>query len=581
MNGCNIQLDPDYGPYGAEGTFDGELSIVPSGCGPITVDNEVCKRSIFPQVGLPVTMVNQGYNARVTASIQEAVRFEETGVGLCTPGERYGNLNAIWLLEGKVSWSGQSVGVYADPFVGGGPGISLETAAISPTSATIKAEFTLFGQETSWEVQYGTTQSYGSYQYGGSIPKGSADPVKREVTLTGLQPNTTYHYRVGQSEDKTFKTASCKAENCVWSTQTTPNPALPPNPVNKAQLEAVSCPSTSLCLATGTNENAEGGFGQRWNGSEWKADTYLKELPSKSLGIACPSTASCLTVGYKKGNGSYVATAERWTPLGEFSWITETLTVPAPAGGGYVKLKDVSCTSESACTAVGSYDKENKSWTLAERWNGTSWSIQTTANPASGGAELLGVSCDGASSCTAVGQKGSSKETFIERWNGTSWSISTSPNPSPSIENTLQDVSCTSASNCLAVGGYRESGSGVGYRKKTLTERWNGTSWSIVSSPNPAVHYGAELLDVSCTSSAHCTAVGGYATATWEEIFATEEKTLVESWNGASWSIQTSPNPEGKKLARMLGVSCVSSTYCKGVGSGVQGDTTTLAEGYE
>ena len=42
---------------------------------------------------------------------------------------------------------------------------------------------------------------------------------------------------------------------------------------------------------------------------------------------------------------------------------------------------------------------------------------------------------------------------------------------------TLGGVACTSASNCFAVG--------YGLGRGTLVEQWNGSSWSIVASPNP------------------------------------------------------------------------------------------------
>ncbi|MDQ3855692.1 MAG: hypothetical protein M3281_04770 [Chloroflexota bacterium] len=72
---------------------------------------------------------------------------------------------------------------------------------------------------------------------------------------------------------------------------------------------------------------------------------------------------------------------------------------------------------------------------------------------------------------------------LILRWNGTSWSRLTSPNLGVSTQ--LQEVALVSSGNVWAVGDYYSSPS-VG---KTFTARWNGTSWSRVSSPNA----GSEL----------------------------------------------------------------------------------------
>ncbi len=444
------------------------------------------------------------------------------------------------------------------------------------------------GLPTTYQFEYDTAEyKTGEGPHGTKVPiaqkelGSTAASVEVSEAVVGLKAATVYHYRVvatnaegtAYGKDETFSTWGS------WSSQTTPNPALPPNPINKASLETVSCPSSSLCLAAGYDTNSGKGFGQRWTGSEWKADTYLKELPTNPRGIACPSTTYCAVVGYQGSGSSSTASAESWFYYAGYGWVTETQTVPQPEGGSYVKLNDVSCTSSSACTAVGSFDKENKAWTLAARWNGTSWSLQTTANPESGSAELLGVSCDSASSCTAVGKKGS--ETFAERWNGTSWSISSTPNPSGAADSRLEKVSCTSSSNCLAVGSYLKTEEN---NRRTLALRWNGTSWSVITSPNPSGNYGASLLDVTCTSSTSCTAVGRYVSATVSETesLATEEKTLVESWNGTEWAIQSSPNPEGKKLSKLLGVSCASSTNCKAVGSARkslgEADTVTLGE---
>jgi hypothetical protein len=460
---------------------------------------------------------------------------------------------------------------------------------LGTASATLNGTINGGSLPTTYYFEYDTSEYKSAGESHGvksPAPSKSIGSVSGNVSVAkpieGLKGGTTYHYRVvatnvegtAYGKDQTFTTWGS------WSLKSTPNPALPPNPANKASLETVSCPSSSLCLAAGYDSTSGNGFGQRWTGSEWKADAGLKSLPIAPRGISCPSTTSCSVVGSTGSGSSSLAAAETWFYYSG-AWYAEELAVPKPEGGTYVKLNDVSCTSESACTAVGSFEKEGKTRTLAARWNGTSWSLQATANPESGGAELLGVSCDSASSCTAVGKAGT--KTFAERWNGTSWSISSTPNPSPSVESTLEDVSCTSSTNCLAVGGYRQGEEGGESNKKTLTERWNGTSWSIVSSPNPSGNYGASLLDLACTSSSNCAAVGRYVSAATYglEGFPTEEKTLVESWNGTGWAVQSSPNPEGRKFSKLLGVACSASNSCKAVGSGKGSDTVTLGEGYE
>ena len=151
----------------------------------------------------------------------------------------------------------------------------------------------------------------------------------------------------------------------------------------------------------------------------------------------------------------------------------------------------------------------------------------------------------------ATGPARASK-TLVERWNGTSWSIVASPNPSGATDAALSGVSCPSTSSCYAVGYYSTTSA-----TKTLVERWNGTSWSIVASPNPS-DSTAELDGVACPSATSCYAVGSY--------FDSADKTLVERWNGTSWSIVASPNPSGATDSFLSGVSCPSTTSCYAVG---------------
>ncbi len=102
----------------------------------------------------------------------------------------------------------------------------------------------------------------------------------------------------------------------------------------------------------------------------------------------------------------------------------------------------------------------------------------------SGCEELAGVAAVSSKDIWAVGGHYDSSSgqilSLIENWNGTSWSVVPSPNVG-SGENDLYSVEATSATNVRAVGGRY-------YNSKqpflTLTERWNGTKWSVVKSPN-------------------------------------------------------------------------------------------------
>lgn len=139
------------------------------------------------------------------------------------------------------------------------------------------------------------------------------------------------------------------------------------------------------------------------------------------------------------------------------------------------------------------------------------------------------------------------------------WTISPSPN-----DGTLKAVSCVSRTFCKAVGFNSLNGA------QTSIESWNGTSWRISASP----HSGT-LNAVSCVSASFCTAVGYYLNG------SSVERTLIESWNGSKWKVSTSAN-DGTSNNLLNGVSCVSKTSCKAVGtySNVSLGFQTLAESW-
>src|SRR5204863_74408 len=80
------------------------------------------------------------------------------------------------------------------------------------------------------------------------------------------------------------------------------------------------------------------------------------------------------------------------------------------------------------------------------------------------------------------------------------WSIVISPNTSTTQSNGLIEVTCTSASNCWAVGSYYNLSIIKNQPHHTLTERWNGTAWSIVTSPNTSTAEYNQLSEVACAS---------------------------------------------------------------------------------
>jgi hypothetical protein len=227
-----------------------------------------------------------------------------------------------------------------------------------------------------------------------------------------------------------------------WSVQPTPQVVV----VAAAQFNGVSCPSAVACAAVGLFGGPWTGssFGL-WNGSRWSAQPLPANTGVSLTGVSCPTATACIAVG----TGQELA--EAWDGS---SWTIQN--TPDPTDAADISLDGVSCATASACTAVGFYYQPSSAQTvtLAEAWNGSSWTIQNTPNSA-GNNVLNSVSCTSETACTAVGYRSPPSgpmEALVERWEGTSWTIQNTPSPSGGASR-LTAVSCTTATACTAVGG--------------------------------------------------------------------------------------------------------------------------------
>jgi hypothetical protein len=361
--------------------------------------------------------------------------------------------------------------------------------------------------------------------------------------------------------------------------------------VIRANLNDVACTAATSCMAVGTflgriqGTSAFQNFtlAESWNGSTW---TVLPS-PSPSLpgggailtSISCTSSTNCMAVGetqvFHEPGGNLIdhPLAESWNGT---AW-TE-LPTPVFKNSG-ASLNGVSCTSPSRCMAVGNEGtpKNPTLFTLAESWNGTAWRFVHTPFPLTpGGTALNRIACTSATTCMAVGYYGfnagfGTSVTLSEAWDGVNWHRR--PTPTPGSSGSLAGVACLAATDCMAVGGRAEHSPTI--LNGTLSERWNGTRWITLPSPNPRVASDAGFGAISCTGRAACMATGLALDQTGETGF-----TLAEAWNGTTWSLLRTPSP-GSFSGDLSGVSCTATTTCMAVGEVTgTGNEHTLAEAW-
>jgi hypothetical protein len=343
-----------------------------------------------------------------------------------------------------------------------------------------------------------------------------------------------------------------------WSMMTVPTPA----PSVSAALDGVLCVSDSSCAAVGyyaTSSGLEEPMAESWDGSVWTLEAVTNPYFGGSLfSVSCTGSASCQAVGISYGENGQGDTslAEVWDGT---TWSPESF--PGEPGATDAALGSVSCSTSDDCEAVGTYSNNSyPNLTLAAIWNGTTWELQTTPSPVGLILDSFeGVSCNSVSSCFAVGYfistTGEGRESLAETWDGTSWSIQTTPDPTNSLQTELDGVSCSSPAACTAVGQNIEERTTV-----PLVMNWNGSEWSLQSPPTGSSWQQSSFEGVACTSSSACLAVGG-ATKPHSPSVA-----VAEAWNGKVWSVQSVPIRPGTIGAALYGVSCPSYNVCLAVG---------------
>ena len=338
-----------------------------------------------------------------------------------------------------------------------------------------------------------------------------------------------------------------------WSITTTPNPSASNN-----DLASVSCMSATFCVAVGGSVGSGTPTSltlvETWDGTTWTVVPSLTPTEGGALGtVSCTSPTFCMAIGSTSSNQGL---AESWNGV---DW-SVLQTTPLSAG-------QVSCTSPTFCMAVGADYSSGPSTptTTTATWNGAVWTTVSSPDPSTTVNVLAGVSCTSPSFCVAVGTyhnpADAANDSLMLSWDGTEWSVDSSPNAPNSILNFPQTVSCVSPSFCVAIGMSKLIDSSGSVTIGTETQTWNGTSWSLLVRPNQG-----PILGVSCVASSACTAVG------------TDNNPLVESWDGSGWSVTPSATPPGDR-SLLSSVSCAPSLFCMAVGGSTTGTAeATLAE---
>jgi hypothetical protein len=339
------------------------------------------------------------------------------------------------------------------------------------------------------------------------------------------------HYRTAAGQQGLLLTGS----GAAWTATTAPLPlTAAANP--DASVAALSCATSVSCVAVGQYAGASSaypllltGHGSSWSAQQAPLPADAARKPAAGLvSVACPSATVCTAVGSyidTSGNRQGMLVTEHGT-----SWTATRSPLPASAVLPGASLSAVACPQPGQCVAVGSFSRQTRGFVVSG--SGTSWTAAQTPLPAGAAAtqaaSFRAVACSSASSCVAAGSytdTSGSSQGLLVTWHDPGLTALTAALPAGAAPRQgqpgagLTSVACSSASSCVAGGGYTDTTGDA----QVLLLTSSGSAWTPLRAPVPAnartVGSQAQgavgpptLTSVACPAVSACVAVGSYPT---------------------------------------------------------------------
>ncbi len=323
-------------------------------------------------------------------------------------------------------------------------------------------------------------------------------------------------------------------------------------------LRSVTAPSPDEALAVGIHRMpGEGGDSflelQRWDGTAWST-LPAPEPPDYGegptlLSVAAAGPGEAWAVGMTNVERGGIPLALHWDGR---DWL---LSAVDPADEPESHLFGVAAFASDDVWAVGGWARPGQlqGGGLVTHWDGARWwttALRTTSRPLDepgGPYDILNaVAGSSGADVWAVGIQVNVPETFrrtlIERWDGSSWDRVASPNVEPppgagNVDDSLEAVTAIGPDDAWAVGSYEELGLRLDApsTSRPLALHWDGSAWTVV--PLPDVGSGG-LTGVAATGPDDVWAVG----SAYDEP-GSPGWPLLMHWDGSAWSEATASLP--------------------------------------
>jgi len=266
---------------------------------------------------------------------------------------------------------------------------------------------------------------------------------------------------------------------------------------------------------------------EHWDGTRWS----VVKSPNINASINILEAVAAVTANDVWAVGIGI-TGFSTTPLIEH-WNGIAWSIVANRGTTVGGLGGVAVVSANDVWAVGTGRAGDEDSTLILHWNGAAWSLVPSPNV---GPEvdngLAAVTAIASDDVWAVGTQQptslTAPHTLTLHWDGTAWSIVPSANTRQTSGNHLLAVAAVASDDVWATGFTPSI---------ALAEHWDGNSWSLVSTPLITGASSPSVSGAVALANGDVWAVGQFF-----QNSQSRSRTLTELWNGSSWSVVSSPN---------------------------------------
>jgi len=266
---------------------------------------------------------------------------------------------------------------------------------------------------------------------------------------------------------------------------------------------------------------------EHWDGTRWS----VVKSPNINASINILEAVAAVTANDVWAVGIGI-TGFSTTPLIEH-WNGIAWSIVANRGTTVGGLGGVAVVSANDVWAVGTGRAGDEDSTLILHWNGAAWSHVPSPNV---GPEvdngLAAVTAIASDDVWAVGTQQptslTAPHTLTLHWDGIAWSIVPSANTRQTSGNHLLAVAAVASDDVWATGFTPSI---------ALAEHWDGNSWSLVSTPLITGASSPSVSGAVALANGDVWAVGQFF-----QNSQSRSRTLTELWNGSSWSVVSSPN---------------------------------------